>query len=332
MRFGRLARGQTLVESVVARAQAFPPRDYRRWQILGELATTDFKAAFDRACALIRTTEPAAMVLGAEMCDQLFIGLREGRRFTHQAAELLRPLCGPTQDPEVLAAALPPYLQVCPEAQPLLYELLDHPDAQVRRTVAQLVAAAGAEFAEDRQVDSLIALLDRDTDQGVREQAAESLELILACYPYVSQSLRIVAALAERQEDPSPRIRAASLAGMSATDVGTTLKRLVAELAAVPQPVWQFVDCFNRLPPFNDGAGDRDRDRDRDSDGGDAAGLCGQAHVALRRLQAEGWPQQADPSRFPVASERADMLARALAVTAPEREGVPMERRRRARP
>ena len=317
MRFVRRAHGHTLVESVVARAQEFPSRDYRRWQIIAELATADFKAAFEGASALIRTGDAAAMVLGAEMCDQLFVGLREGRRFAHQAAQLLRPLCRPAQDPEVLSAALPPYVQLAPDAQPLLFELFEHPNGHVRRTAAQVVVAAGAEFAEDRQVDSLIALLDEDPDQGVREQAAESLELILTCYPYVSQSLRIVEALARCQDDPVPGIRAAALtAGIGAAEIDETLKRLTVELTAA-EPAWQFVDGVHRLPPLDDGR---------------TAEMRAQLHAALLRLRVDGWPQQTEPSRFPGAAERTDMLARALDATAPNRPGVPMDRRRAPRP
>lgn len=318
MAFGRGTRRHALVDSVVARAQVFPPGDYRRWQVIAELATADFKAAFERASTLIRTADTASMVLGAEMLDELFIGLREGRRFAHQAAELLRPLCRAAQDPEVLCAALPPYLQLNQAAQPLLYELLEHPDERVRRTAAQLIAGVGAEFASNRQVESLIALLDRDPDQGVREQAAESLELILTCYPYVAQSQRIVETLTGRLDDPTPGIRASALAGISALHPDTALRRLVAELAA-PQPCWQFVDCFSRLPPLDD------------HDTGTAE-LWAQAHMALRRLHEQEWPQHADPTRFPVPHERADMLGRAISVTAPEHRSVPVDRRRVARP
>lgn len=318
MAFARgIRRRQALVESVVTRARVFPSGDHRRWQIIGELATADFKAAFERAAGLIRTADPAAMVLGAEMLDQLFIGLREGRRFAHQATELLSTVCRQAnQDPEVLSAALPPYVQLCQDAQPLLYELLKHSDERVRRTAAQLMASVGVEFADDRQVESLIALLDRDPDDEVREQAAESLELILTCYPYVSQSPRIIDALTARLDDPAAGIRASALAGISATDPETALKRLVAELAAA-QPCWKFVDCFNRLPPLEDDTAEE---------------LRAQANVALQRLRAQEWAQHADPTRFPVVHERAEMLSRAIAATSPERRGVPVDRRRVARP
>ena len=191
MPFGHGLRRHAQIERVIARARVFPPGDYRRWQVISELATASFKASFDSASALIRAADPASKTLGAEIFDQLFVGLRDGRRFARQAEELLRALCEPTQHPEVLCAALHPYAQLSPDPRPLLYELLEHPDGRVRSTAAQLIAVGGGEFADDRQVDSLIALLDRDPDPAVREQAAEGLELVLTCYPYVSQQPRI---------------------------------------------------------------------------------------------------------------------------------------------
>lgn len=296
MPFGRGFRRHGQIDGVIARARELAPADYRRWLILSELATVDFKVVFERASALLRSADPASMTLGAQIFDQLFIGMREGRRFVRQAEELLREICRPTQEPEVLVAALPPYAQVSQGAQSLLYELLDHPDGQVRRTAAQLVVNANAEFAEDRQVDALIALLHRDPEPDVREQAAEGLELIVTCYPYVPQEPRIADALASRLDDPIPGIRASALAGISSLDIDAVVKRLVTELA-VPEPAWQFVDSFNRLPQIEFCSAD----------------LRAEARLALRRLQDQGWPEHADPARFPIAQERADMLTKAIA-------------------
>ena len=314
MLFALGLRRHTSIENVITRARAYPAGDYRRWQILGELATADFKKTFDKAAALIRASDPASMTLGAEILDQLFIGMREGRRLAGQAEELLRGLCQPTQHPEVLCAALHPYAQLSADAQPLLYELLENPDERVRTTAAQLIAAGGAEFADDRQVDSLIALLDQDPDPGVREQAAEGLELILTCYGYVPQRPRITEALTSHLDDPTPGIRASALVGTSASELDAAVKRLVTELAVEPV-AWQFVDSFNRLPPFDYCDAD----------------LLAEAHRALLRLEEQGWPEDGDPTRFPVAHERAEMLAKAIGVTAPHREGAPEGRTRRDR-
>jgi HEAT repeats len=294
------------IESVITRARALPPGDYRRSQIISELATADFKSSFERASALIRSGDPASMTLGAEMFDQLFVGMREGRRFARQAEELLRAVCRPTQEPEVLCAALHPYAQLSSDAGPLLYELLDHPDGRVRTTAAQLIATAGAEFADDRQVDALIALLEGDPDPGVRAQAAEGLEFILTCYAYVPQRPRITDALMSRLDDPIPGVRASALVGVSVVDIDMSVKRLVAELAAADVG-WQFVDSFNRLTQFDLCAAD----------------LRAEAHRTLRALVAQGWPRGADPARFPVEHERAEMLARAVAATGPRREAGP---------
>ena len=310
MPFGLSLRRHAQIDRVIARARAVPSGDYRRWQVLGELATTDFKTCFDRAAALLRSSDPASMRLGAEILDQLFIGMREGRRLVRQATELLREVCVPTQHPEVLAAALHPYAQVCQDPQPLLHELLDHPDAQVRRTAAQLIATVDAEFADDRQVDALLALLDQDPDPEVREQAAEGLELVLTCYAYVPQGPRIIEALTGHLDDPIPGIRASALAGIGDLDSDTAVKRLLAELAAA-EPAWQFVDSFNRLPQIEFCGAD----------------LRAEAHSALRRLRHEDWPEQADPARFPVAHERADMLTRAITATRPRRDGLPPDGR-----
>jgi HEAT repeats len=279
------------------------------------LATADFKKTFDKASALIRTADPASMTLGAEILDQLFIGMREGRRFARQAEEILRELCRPTQHPEVLCAALHPYAQLSQDVKPLLYELLENPDERVRTTAAQLLAAAGAEFADDRQVDSLLALLDRDPAESVREQAAEGLELILTCYAYVPQRPRMTDALRSHLDDPIPGIRASALVGTSVDDIDTALKQLLAELATEPV-AWQFVDSFNRFPPLD----------------GSAADLLADAHRALRRLRDQGWSQDADPARFPVAQERAEMLAKAISATAPHRPGGPAGRFQPDRP
>ena len=120
MPLGLVFRRRAQLEGVITRARALPPGDYRRWQVIGELGTVDFRSSYERAAALIRTADPASMTLGAEMLDQLFDGMREGRRFTRQAEELLRALCTPAQHPEVLCAALHPYAQLCPDVRPLL--------------------------------------------------------------------------------------------------------------------------------------------------------------------------------------------------------------------
>ena len=83
------------------------------------------------------------------------------------------------------------------------------------------------------------------------------------------------------------------------------------------EPVaWQFVDSFNRFPPLD----------------GSAADLLADAHRALRRLRDQGWSQDADPARFPVAQERAEMLAKAISATAPHRQGGPAGRFQPDRP
>jgi hypothetical protein len=300
MPFGRGPRGRAQVESVVARVRDLPPGDYRRAQIISELATVDLKTSFDRAAALIRTSDPASMTIGAEIFDQLFVGMREGRRFVRPAEEILRELCRPTQHPEVLCAALHPYAQLVPDAQPLLYELLEHPDGRVRSTAAQLIATAGGEFADDRQVDSLIKLLEGDSDPSVRERAAEGLEFVLACYAYVPQRPQITEALTSHLDDPILAIRAPALACLGAVDIDTAMKRLVTELAVTPV-AWQLVDWFNRLPQVEDCTPD----------------LRAEAHQALRRLAELNWAEDADPARFPVAHERAEMLTKAIAATKP---------------
>lgn len=310
MPFGRGRGRYAQIDDVILRARAFPPGDYRRWQVIAELATAEFKPAFERGAALLRTSEPESMTLGAEIFDELFIGMREGRRFVGEAEQILLEVCRPAQHPEVLAAALNPYAQVSRDPQPLLLDFLDHPDARVRRTAAQLVASGGGEFADDRQVDTLIALLERDPDPGVREQAADGLELILSCYMYVAQRPRITDALAGRLDDPNPVIRASAVVGGGVLDIGAAVRQLVTELA-VPRPAWQFVDAFNRLTQIDDCG----------------AELRADAHQALLRLKAQDWPQDADPARFPIASERSDMLEKALDVTSADRRPAPTGRR-----
>jgi hypothetical protein len=311
MPFGRWRGRYAQVDGVILRARALPSGDYRRWQIIAELATVEFKPAFERAAGLLLLDpDPEAMALGAEIFDELFIGMREGGGFAGQAEEILREVCRPDQHPEVLAAALHPYAQVSSEAQPLLLEFLGHPDARVRRTAVQLVAADGGEFAADRQVDPLIALLEHDPDSGVREQAADGLELILSCYAYVAQRPRIVDALRAHLDDPIPAVRASALAVVSALDVDAAVRRLVAELG-VAEPAWQFVDSFNRLAQLGDG--------DR--------ALRAEAHRALLRLKEKGWAENADPARFPNAGERSDMLARALEATSARGVSAPTGRR-----
>lgn len=287
-------------DGVIARARSYPAGDYRRWQALSELATADFKTTFERAAALLRSSDPESMTLGAEILDQLFIGKREGPRLAGEATELLREVCRPDQHPEVLCAALHPYAELCPDAETLLDQLLEHADGRVRRTCAQLIATASDnEFADDRQVEALTALLDRDPDQGVREEAAEGLELILACYAYVRQAPDITATLTARLDDPLPRVRVAALRGTSAHDIDAAVKQLIRELSAA-QVVWQFVDSFNHLALLYTCADE----------------LRAEAHRALLRLEDEGWPGNgADPARYPVAHERAEMLASAVRVT-----------------
>jgi HEAT repeat protein len=313
MLFRRAPRRYALVDSVIARARTFPSGDHRRWQIIGELATADVGSAVERASELIRSEDPAAMTLGAELFDQLFIGMREGRRFAPRAEELLRAVCVPTQDPEVLAAALHPYAELSAHAPALLYDLLAHPDERVRRSAAQLVGAIDdTEIVQDRQVDALIDLLERDPDPGVREEAAQGLDLIVTCRAYVPQAQRIEEALSRRLNDPIPGVRASALVATSGHDLEGAVKRLVTELAAADVR-WQFVDAFNRLPRhLLDDA---------------PAELRADAHQALRRLLVRGWPDNAHPGRFPVAQERSEMLDNAITATAPERPRPPQARR-----
>jgi hypothetical protein len=304
--FVRGPRGRKAqLESVIARAQALPPGDYRRTQIISELATVDFKASYERAAALIRTADPGSMTLGAEIFDQLFVGMREGRRLVRQAEELLRELCRTTQDPEVLSAALHPYAQLSSNARPLLYELLEHPDGRVRSTAVQLIATSGGEFADDRQVDALIELLEGDPDSAVRERAAEGLEFVLACYAYVPQRPRITGILSGLVDDPTPAIRASALACVGALDIDTAVKSLLDELFAA-KVAWQFVDWFNRVAQVEESSAD----------------LRAEAHAALRRLKQLAWAEDVDPARFPAAHERAEMLAKAISATGPARVDV----------
>lgn len=304
-------------DAVIARARAYPAGDYRRWQALSELATADFKTTFEHAAALLRTSDPESMTLGAEIFDQLFIGKREGTRLVREATELLREVCRPGQHPEVLCAALHPYVELCPDAETLLYELLDHDDGRVRRTCVQLIATASDnEFADDRQVEALIALLDRDPDPGVREEAAEGLELILACYAYVRQSPDITAALKARLDDPLPRIRVAALRGTGALDIDATVKQLIGELSAT-QVVWQLVDSFNHLALL----------------GTCSLDLRTEAHLLLQGLEDQGWPESgADPARYPVAHESSEILARAIRATSPHPQNPYTGRPRLRRP
>lgn len=307
MPFGRGRGRYAQIDDVISRARTLPPGDNRRWQVISEVATAEFKPAFERAAGLLREPDAESVTLGAELFDELFIGMREGRRFVGEAERLLREVCRPDQRPEVLAAALHPYAEVSADARSLVREFLSHPDPRVRRTATQLVAAEGGEFADDRQVDPLIALLDGDPDPGVREQAADGLELILSCYPYVAQRPRITEALTARLDDPLPGVRASAL---GALDVDAAVRRLVAELDAA-RPAWQFVAAFTRLGQV----GECD------------AELRAEVYQALSRLRDEGWAEDADPARFPSAGERSDLLERALDVTCARRGSAPTGRR-----
>ena len=77
------------------------------------------------------------------------------------------------------------------------------------------------------------------------------------------------------------------------------MKQLVGELNAT-QLAWQLVDSFNHLALLSTCADD----------------LRTEAHLMLQGLEEQGWPENsADPARYPVAHERAEMLAGAIRAT-----------------
>ncbi|MBF9066417.1 HEAT repeat domain-containing protein [Streptacidiphilus fuscans] len=287
-------RKRVKAAETVVRARTYPSGDYRRWKILSELEDVDAEIAFSEALALAGAEDPESMTLAAEILDGVFTRGHTRPELVRQGEELLSAMCRLDQNPEVLAAALHPYAMVSSVQTPFLLELLSHPDARVRRSATQLIAVSQEGSADDDLVALLIRLLAADPDSTVRQEAARGLELIFDCDD--AWKPRIADAFAGHQGDPVPGIRLSAIRTITAADPGRTLEMLTDELFGW-EVDWQFVSACE--------GGHRWIAVPRD--------IRVKAHQALLRLRKQGWAKRETPSQYPLADERAEILANAIA-------------------
>jgi hypothetical protein len=284
---------------VVARARTLPAGDQRRWQVLAELDGIGIKTVFDTAAELIEAGDLDSAVLGAEILDGVFNGRHfEARGFAPAGERLLARLCTPDQDPVLLATALHPYSAISATTGPVLFDLLEHPDARLRACACQLIASEQLGAADDRVTEALVKALRYDADEEVRGQAAAGLLLV-----YSNDELRkprIAEALVRFRGDALPAVRVVALQATSGDDADRILALLTAELRD-PEADWRFVDaCEGR--GFWETASD---------------GTRSAAAQALTRLRERNWAAREIPGRYPLAGQREQLLAAAIEAVTP---------------
>lgn len=291
--------GHRTAADVVARARTLPSGDYGRWRVLAELNDINIKTVFDTAAELVETGDRDSMVLGAEILDGVFNArYREGNRFGRAGVRLLKPLCTPDQDPCVLAAALHPYSAISPITDPLLFDLLEHPDARVRASACQLIAIEQKWAEANRIAEALIEALEQDPDNEVRSRAATGL-----IYAYCNDErckAQIAGALARFSDDPLPAVRVAAIQTTSDDDAARILARLTAELRD-PQADWRFLQACHGRAFWEAASHDTRAD----------------ARQALIQLEEWNWAARETPGQYPLADERAEILAEAIEAVTP---------------
>lgn len=291
--------GRAAAAEVVARARTIDAEDYNRRRVLAELRDIDIRTVFETAAGLIESGQRDSQVLGAQILDGVFTTrLLKARQFAPDGEMLLDDLCTPDQDPLVLSAALPPYLAIGAVTAELLLELLGHADARVRASACQLIAVELDTDPDDRIIEALFELLGKDPSEQVRGEAAGGLLLAYGIDERYQQ--QIADGLARYVDDPLPAVRVAAIQTTMSNDAERMLQRLIAELRD-PQADWRFVQaCLDR--GFWEPASSETR----------AA-----AEQALLRLRDQDWPAHETPRRYPLADERADILAEAIKAVAP---------------
>ena len=291
--------GHGTAADVITRAKTLPSGDYRRWRVLAELNDVNIKTVFDTAAELIESGDRDSMVLGAEILDGVFTArYREGKRFAREGVQLLGPLCAPDQDPILLATALHPYSAISPITDSLLFDLLKHPDARVRTSACQLIAIEQERAGDNRIAEALIEALEQDSNHDVRSQAAAGL-LLVYCNDERCKA-QIASALAGFSNDPLPAVRVVAIQATSGDDAERILARLTAELHN-PQADWRFVQACHGRGFWEAASHDTRAD----------------ARQALTRLDEQNWAERETPGQYPLADERAEILAEAIEAVAP---------------
>ena len=296
---GKKSGERATAADVVARARALPADDHGRWRVLAELDGLDIKVVFDTATELIGAGDQDSAVLGAQILDGVFSGRLQARRFALAGAQLLEPLCAPDQDPMVLATALYPYTTLCAVTDPLLFELLEHPDPRVRSAACRVIAPDQEAAEDSRIIEALVRVLGQDPNDDVRGNAAESLLITYSTDERYKP--QIADALAPYGNDPHAVIRVAAIQAISDDDAERILARLTAELQD-PQADWRFVRACDGRGFWEAASYDTRAD----------------ARQALLQLAERNWSARETPGQYPFADERAEMLAEAIEAVTPE--------------
>jgi hypothetical protein len=270
----------------------------RRWEELDGLLYLDHEEVVDQALTLCASDHADDRLLGAEMLDVMM-----GRGADVSKAEaVLRQVCQPDQDPEVLAAALGPYAMTVGASLELYFELLGHPDARVRKAAAQMLGYEDddPETAE-RTIEALVGLLHEDPAPRVRTEAAEKLVSLFRSYdePYTAHYEAVSDALSMRLDDEVPAIRCAAIETLISSTTPAQLIRLLTRLKtelAASDVDSSFVGLSSTV-------------RQRCKVPEDIRGDLYDAVVVLRDT---GWSERAEPGEYPRPTDRDVMLTDAL--------------------
>jgi hypothetical protein len=281
------------ITRIIRRALGYPVEDYRRWVGLAELRDLDIALVYEAGEMLMRSGDRSSMALAGQIFDGVFIlgrpdpGIREAGRI------LLDEICEWDQDPAVLSAALHPYAQLGGTNAAMLLALLQHTDARVRASAAQLIATVENAIGDAAIEQALVQALEEDEDSDVRIRAAAGLELLAQDDPECLE--RAAELFADYLTDPEPEIRRVAVVITTVDDLPRRLE-LVAQELDEPEPAWPFVDLCGwiEVEAGTPAVGERIRQR-------------------LRELWDVRWAERARPGLYPDPAERAEMLDAAIA-------------------
>lgn len=197
-------------EEEIEEALREDPDSDERWEHVVGLHRRGDEATFRAAASLLDNEEPARRALGADILAQLGaardVPVAE-RKYAGPAVDLLLERVGAESDSEVLISMTHAFGHLHdPRCVPLLQELANHPDEDVRDGVVFGLLA----LDDDRAVATLIEL-SGDADPDVRDWATFGLgSQIERDDPTIRE------ALLARLDDPHDNVRGEALRGLGA--------------------------------------------------------------------------------------------------------------------
>ncbi|MBR7829632.1 hypothetical protein KDK95_25220 [Actinospica sp. MGRD01-02] len=281
------------ITRIIRRALGYPMEDYRRWVVLAELRGLDTALVYEAGETLMRSGDPSSMALAGQILDGVFILGSPGPGIREAGRVLLDEICEWDQDPAVLSAALHPYAQLGGTNAAMLLALLQHTDARVRASAAQLIATVENAVGDAGIEQALVQALEEDEDSDVRIRAAAGLYLLAQDDPECLE--RAAELFADYLADPEPEIRCAALVITTIDDLPRRLDLVAQELDAA-EPAWPFVDLCSGVEVEAATPAARERIR-----------------LRLRELWEVRWAERVRPDLYPDPAERAEMLDAAIA-------------------